>query len=431
MIRRAATLSLLLICCSCPGEQDGPSPNVLFVVMDTVRADHCSVYGYPRATTPNLVALARESTAYTDAWSPAGWTAPAHASMFTGLRPEHHGLNLGNRLFLPETSSTLAENLAAAGYHTYGASGSPVVSPTFGLVQGFQGFDLVMEEDGHEPEEIYRLALVEIRRATAEGRPFFVFLNDFRAHLTYIPSAESRQAFLPPDATPEEVEAGMAYGQPAAVRQIAESGPPPSPREIEILTALYDGEIRDVDSSLGKFLDVLRADGTLDQTLVIVTSDHGENLGDHGMMSHILSLHRSVRRVPLLIRHPGHFESGARVSATVRLEDLFPTVLEVCGLEVPEGLDGTSLRGVEGGRLSRAIHGPFKLAAGAAGAGHVPAPGASGPYSGSLKAVFDGQLHLIAGSDGKEELYDVRADPAEEVNRSSGGVPETLRGELP
>ena len=428
---RFATLMAVLLAVSACGEDPPPArPNVLLVVLDTVRADHCSLYGYHRPTTPYLEAFAQESTVYTQAWVSSGWTAPSHATLFTGLDPERHGLFYGNRLYLPERFTTLAESLAAAEYRTAGISASPVVGPEFGLVQGFDAFHSVVEGNGVVPDDVYVRALDEIRGARELGRRFFVFINDFRAHLPYTPTEESRRAFLPADATDEEVkEAGHYDPHDALGQYLGEISV--SERQIEIMTALYDGELRDADAALGRFLEVLRKEGALDDTMVVILSDHGENLGDHGLTSHFLSLHRSIRRVPLLIRHPARFGEGLTVPEVVRNADLFPTILEVCGVPVPGDIDGRSILEVSGGRISRAIHGPYNTSSGAMISGTPSSFGGSDKVRHSLSAVFDGASHLIVGSSGSEELYDVPSDPDEERNLAGDGVPEALRGLLP
>jgi arylsulfatase A-like enzyme len=170
-----------------------------------------------------------------------------------------------------------------------------------------------------------------------------------------------------------------------------------------------------VDAELGTLFDQLRAEGLLDNTLVIVTSDHGENLGDHDLWDHKFSLHRSIRHVPLVMRYPNAVAGPPRViDDVVRIEDLFPTVLDVCGITLPGDLDSQSLLGDTSGRLARASWAPH-LHALAGIRKRFPDVDPT-LFEASFRAVFDGRHHLIVRSDGATELYDVVADPGETLN---------------
>ena len=363
----AVALAFAMLAVSC-GECPRP-PNVVLIVMDTTRADRCSFSGYDRDTTPRLAALAREATVYLDAWSPSGWTAPAHASLFSGLRPEHHGLFRGNREFLGPEIETIAERLRGAGYRTACFSNNDAVSRSTGLAQGFEVF-VPLYEDSSRPYpwavethgRALRWALDQHRR----GAPFFLFINDMEPHLPYTPPEETAARFRRAGTSEDMVEWGrhllstQAWQHNLGISRLSRP-------QIEHASDLYDAEIRCLDELIGALVQGLRSEGILDETLFIVTADHGENLGEHGLMDHVFSLHRTIRHVPLLIRYPARFERGREVTEVVRLEDVPPTILEVCGLPPPGGLDGQSLLGETTGRISRAMMGPPREVPGSTG----------------------------------------------------------------
>jgi arylsulfatase A-like enzyme len=238
------------------------------LVLDTARGDRCSFNGYARPTTPRLEEFAKDAVTFLDAWSPAGWTGPAHATLFTGLRPDHHGV--------------------------------------------------------------------------------------------------------------------------------------------------YDGEMAALDAECGVLMDRLRADGILDDTVVVVVGDHGDAIGEHHALGHGYDLHRAIRYVPLVVRFPGRFDGGRRESAVVRLEDVMPTILELCGLPLPVGLDGVTLARDLAGRVSYFSQPRID---GVRAFVEKSVPGSDGrPWAAGVECVYDGKWHYLAYSDGREELYDTPNDPAEQRN---------------
>ena len=410
---------------ACEGR--APRPNVLIVVMDTTRADRCSVAGGAPGTTPALDRLARTGVSYSDAWSPGGWTAPAHASLFTGLRPEHHGVDVGLRMFLDASIPTLAEILGTAGWSTACFTNNELVGPGLGLDRGFQRWEgLYLDPLREYPwcDATHERALSWALDVDRAGGRFLLFVNDMEPHLPYTPPEDVARRFLPADATPEEIAQARAFDFPRTL-SVMLGRESVSPRERRILTALYDAEIATLDASIGRLLDRLASEGVLDRTLVVVCGDHGENIGDHGLWEHRFSLHRSIRHVPLVLRLPGVFDGGRTVADPVRLEDVFPTVLEACGLPVPAKLDGASLSGPVAGRIARAMQGPpvdFMDRV------RELVPGADvTPFEASWRAVYDGRYHYLTASDGRELLYDTADDPAEERDLGATDERDRLR----
>lgn len=393
--------------------------------MDTARGDRCSVTGYDRESTPELEALAREGINFRNAWSPAGWTGPAHASMFTGLLPKRHGFNRGNREYLDRKAVTLAERLRKAGYRTACLSNNPNVTTESGLVQGFETYHpMFLYPDVGYPSApaTHRNALEWVKRAKGQGEPFFLFINHFEPHLPYTPPEPFREQFRRPSVSPAEMDRVAAFDQGViqdhnlGIRRIP-------PGDLRIMSDLYDAEIACLDQAIGDFVAQLREAGLLDDTLLIITSDHGENLGDHGLVDHMFSLHRSIRYVPLIVRLPGGERAGEVIDEVVRLEDLFPTILETCGVEVPKGIDGQSILMNLGGRLAHATLGPPGkfIERALSDKGNVFDPT---PLMLDYEAAFDGRLHFIHSSNGVLEVFDITRDP-QETTPLRDDVPES------
>ncbi len=392
-------------------------PNVLVLVMDTTRADRCSFEGYARPTTPRLDEFAKDAVVFKDAWSPAGWTGPAHASLFTGLRPDHHGFHDGDRNYLAPNVPTLAEALQSQGYATACFSNNDWVAPDFGLTRGFADFEpLYARRDRPYPwaRETHEHAADWAERAAKDGRPFFLFVNDMEPHLPYSPPEEFQREFLRGDPTPEEIAAGRAYDLPQSLAYLLHAAET-TPRQLGVMSDLYDAEIATLDHEIGVLFDRLRGDGLLDSALVVVVGDHGELFGEHHMTQHGHSLHRAVRRVPLLVRYPKKFDGGRVVTSLVRLEDVMPTILELCGAPPPANLDGESLTRAGPRPNSIAVQGPdsSKKARFEAMLAHgVDAT----PLTAGIEAVYDGRMHFIRSTDGRRELYDDDRDPDEGEN---------------
>jgi arylsulfatase A-like enzyme len=392
-------------------------PNVLVLVMDTTRADRCSFEGYPRPTTPRLDEFAKDAVVFRDAWSPAGWTGPAHASLFTGLRPDHHGFHDGDRNYLAPNVPTLAEALQTVGYATGCFTNNDFVAPEFGLTRGFVDVVPMYARPRPRPKpwahETHALAADWATAQSRAGKPFFLFVNDMEPHIPYDPPQEDAQRFLRGDPTPAEVAAGRAYDLPQALAYTLHAAEL-TPRQLGVLSDLYDAEIASLDREIGTLLDRLRQDGVLDSTFVVILGDHGELFGEHHMMQHGHSLHRAARRVPLLVRYPKTFDGGRVVSSLVRLEDVPATILELCGARTPERFDGVPLDRDVARPPSIAVQGrdPSKKARFES----MVAGADATPLTVGIEAVYDGRFHFLSYTDGRRELYDESKDPDESEN---------------
>jgi arylsulfatase A-like enzyme len=389
-------------------------PNVLLLVMDTTRGDRCSVGGYPRPTTPRLDEFAKDAVVFRDAWSPANWTAPAHASLFSGLRVEHHGMHRGNRRYLPDGFTTLAERFAAAGWSTACFTNNSIISSDFGLTQGFG--TVVPLYERHDLPYPWARTTHEEAAAWAEteakaGRPFFLFVNDMEPHIPYTPLPEMAARFVRGTPTPEEAAAASSWEYPHTIGYSVHAEELTDAQR-DLLSDLYDAEIATLDAEIGVLFDRLRADGLLDSTLVVVVGDHGENLGEHHLFEHSLGLHRTLLHVPLVARLPGKFDRGRVVGDVVRLEDVFPTVLETCGLSVPPDTDGVALDRDLPGRIARAVQYPQEDRREGIEKLYGALPAVT-PLLRGVESAYDGRFHFMRYSDGAEELFDVGEDPGE------------------
>lgn len=286
--------------------------NVLFITVDTVRADHLPPYGYQRLTAPAITRLAREGVTFHSAFTPVPLTLPAHSSVFTGMQPFHHGVRDNGGFYLDPQRPTLATMLKANGFRTAAFVSAFVLDSRWGLASGF---DRYFDNFAVSAADLDAMARVQRPggETWAEARQwldqhvhekFFVWLHLFDPH--------------------------SPYG-------------PPEPYRSQYSDRPYDGEIAYSDSIIGQVIEYLEAKRTLDNTLVIFLSDHGEGLGDHGEDEHGLLAYDSTLHVPWIIRLPGRARAGSVVDRPVSLIDVVPTVLALLGVAAPSGLDGVNL----------------------------------------------------------------------------------------
>lgn len=375
MTRSIALVTAILVCTSvaCRGRSIvSPSRTtpVVLISIDTVRSDHLPAYGYNGVETPNIDALRGDSILYTRAYSHVPLTLPSHASLLTGMLPNDTGVhdNVGFRL--PDSLPTLAQLLAKNGYSTGAAVSAFVLRRETGIGRGFEFFDDEVEPLGtdktigrvqRDGRETLRSLEKWLSRNT--GKPFFAFLHLYEPHTPYTPP------------------------QPYASRY----------------TNRYDGEIAYADAIVGNLIDDLKQKGLYDKALIILLSDHGEGLNDHGEEEHGIFLYREALQVPLIVKLPRAQRGGETVKRPVQLIDVFPTILERTGTPAPPDprRTGQSLLAPGNGGTPRQI------------------------YAESYYARFHfgwSDLHsLIAGNDHyirapRPELYDLASDPAEKRN---------------
>ncbi len=313
----------------------GPSskPNIIVINIDTLRADHLETYGSQWPTSPHISKLARESTVFDHCYSHASWTPPSVASLFTSLYPSQHGSLGKDRIPLPEGNLTMAETFAKAGYFTAAFSSSPFVHPDFGFAQGFRVFGF------EDHENAARLTgMVEKWLAERPAGPFFLYVMYFDPHFPYVPPQQYRDMFRKGrDGKPlwqdERVPAIKSlFGLSAEIGR----------ESYNFLHGSYRGEIAFTDDKLGMLIRSLRKAGLLENSVLVLTSDHGEEFLEHGGFGHGNTLYEEQLHVPLLIRLPGGLHGGRRVKSVVRQVDIFPTLLDFANMEHPRPMEGKS-----------------------------------------------------------------------------------------
>ncbi len=333
----AVPVLLLAFGGGCGRDPQVSRPSVVLVSIDTLRADHVGLYGYERDTTPFLDRFARDCLVFERALSCAPWTLIAHMTMLTGLYPVQHGV-VENDLALNPRTELLAERLRRAGYQTVGLYCPGWIHARHGFDRGFDVFRAHADAEGaalHLQEELARLD---------RGRPFFLFLHLFDAHSGPL-EREGRAVYTSPPPYQDFFWPGVEERLPAlSALEQWESIRSLDPGQLAAIVATYDGGIRHVDAKLEEMLGELEHGGWLENALVIVTSDHGEALGQrearlrgHG------TFYQEGLHVPLLVRHPRGLRAGERVQGLVTLADIAPTILAVAGLAPDAELPGQSL----------------------------------------------------------------------------------------
>ena len=315
----------------------GAGPNVLLIVIDTLGADHLGSYGAGGDISPNLDRLAAEGRRFANAYTVAPWTQPSMASLFTGRMPSAHRLqNLPGTL--APGHSTLAERFEDAGYRTHGVVSHFLLGKKFGFSQGFSSYDesAVQKHTGISSERVTDSALTWLTELKGDGGgtdPFFLFVHYFDPHFVY----HDHRSIDLAEASDGPVESGMPIWELRDIRADLESS------DIEYLVSLYREEIVFTDQHVGRLIDFLDEAGLGPNTLVVVTSDHGEELMEHGWIGHTRTLYGELLRVPLLLRQPGVISPGV-VERNASLVDISPTLADiVLGADAGGAEDGRSL----------------------------------------------------------------------------------------
>lgn len=347
--------------------------NVIVITLDTTRWDRLGVYGDRSASTPNLDTLAREGVLFEQAFAAAPLTLPAHSTIFTGLLPPAHGVRDNGGYVLDPRHTTLATMLKQSGWQTGAFVGAFVLDSKWGLNQGFDTY-----VDKFDVSKYQSISLGDVARRAGEvvdnalpwleghaARRFFAWLHFYDAHSPY---------------------------------------DPPEPFKSRFADHPYSGEISYVDDQIGRVLQWLDARGLADRTIVVALADHGESLTEHGEGTHGLFIYDATTRIPFIIRAPFSGTRGRRVTATVRSEDVTPTILDLVGLPVPRDVQGRSL---------------VPLLTGATRDMNLDAYSESlyarNHYGWSeLKALRSGRFKFIATT--RPELYDLEKDPGELTN---------------
>jgi arylsulfatase A-like enzyme len=321
--------------------------NVLLIAIDTLRADHLGCYGYQRNTSPSLDALARQSVLFEKFYTPAVPTQPSYTTMYTGQYPITHGIvSHGGEVSLSERAPFLPELLQRAGYTTCAVDSMRAMKPWF--ARGYEFYIDPSSRLSHRHaatcEDVNSRSLPWLRQHAEEK--FFLFVHYWDPHTPYLPPQRYRDLFYRGDPTdPARDTLAPLRKQPFGewwLQGWLSEFPQPL-RDAEYVVAMYDGEIRYADDGAGALLGALEDTGIADDTLVIVFSDHGENMYHHGIFFDHHGLYEGAIHCPLIVRWPGRAPAGRRVPHLVQHTDLAPTILRACGLEPPAAIEGTSL----------------------------------------------------------------------------------------
>jgi len=324
-------------------------PNVVLYVIDTLRADRLGCYGYARPTSPRIDAFARSAVVFRDAVAQSSWTLPATASLLTGRTPPHHGaIDVGTAL-LPNVV-TLPERLRARGYRTAAFVTNSLASRSYGLDRGFAEFHLYPERPGQRattylPARILQHRVRRWLQRNATREPFFLYVHATDPHWPYLPAPRHARPFRQPGRTRADERSAVRAGRSYFFgNEHHGERPTTMPRDrVAVLSDLYDGDVRAADEAFGVLMDDLAGLDLLDRTLVVLTSDHGEEFLDHDGLGHGQTLHDEVLHVPLAVRLPGGTGGGERVQATVQQIDVVPTILALAGVAPGAELEGRSL----------------------------------------------------------------------------------------
>lgn len=423
---------------------------MLIVLWDTVRADHLSLYGYPRPTTPNLSRFAEDAAVFEAAVSPGMWTVPSHGSLFTGLPVAAHGADTG-WIWLDHRFTTVAEHFRTHGWATWAWSTNPYLSSATNLLQGFDHVEtswsgpwaadcaaatagkLLPDDASVEispkwtakgkaegwPEHLtaYKEAGPVLHKAFAawlDGRPadappFFAYLNYLEAHHPRVPSASARETVMDEATRANALTTDLSL---FATMSAMEDRHTFSAADTAALNGLYDAALVDLDQTTGALLQDLAARGLLDNTIVVIVSDHGEHLGEHGLYDHRWSLREPLIHVPLVVRWPGHVSPGRR-STPVSTQSLFPTLVALTGLPLPDHVRAPSWFEPRDGPVFSELWRPNP---------RLPFIERAWPdvppnrWRKRYQAVRNDQWKVVHSSDGGGAAFDLSLDPTESTD---------------
>jgi len=333
----AIGFSLLLGGCDSCNNDVAKRPNILFIMIDTLRADHLHSYGYQRRTSDTIDSLAEKGWLFDQHIASASQTVPSTLSLLLSQHPAEHGFRhegvshfTGNRPFYPDTFLFLPEVLSQAGFATAAYVSNPYLTQENGFAQGFDDF-VYSHQRG---ESLTAAARGWLEHDWNRKRPFFVYLHYFDVHWKYDP--------LP--------EYAAKFEAPAAGRVMYSTGAPNTtmrPEDLAATVAAYDGEVAYVDDQVATLLETLATLNIEDETVIVVTSDHGDEFLDHGGLGHGTTVYGELTRVPLVIVYPDAFEPGKRIEYLTRHVDLAPTLLGLVGIDPPASFRGHSLTKAE------------------------------------------------------------------------------------
>ena len=410
-------------------------PNVILIVMDTVRADHLPMYGYVRDTTPNIRKFSEKATLFPRSFASGSMTLSTHASIFTGLYAFQHGAHCTEQLPegqpLSDDLKTIAEDLNEKGYLTIGiVSNYGFLSDVFHMDQGFQYFDNRMPVHFFSPTKPYYLRQIIgmfltryvapekradvykkaddintevfslLDKVKKEKQPFFLFVNYMDAHRPHMPPPPFDTLYPGKNASIDtSFNNRMSEEIMTLKRNITEE-------EKNHLISQYDGSIAYLDSQIGELIDRIKNIGLYESSLIIITSDHGEAFGERNLMEHGVSVYQDQDYVPLIIKFP-NAEEGLIADDVVNSVDLMPTILDVTGYEIPEDIQGVSVLRLKNGNTRKVISESYP---------NKYLLSWHARFHRIERAIISWPHKFISSTAGKKELYDLSKDPDEKVD---------------
>jgi arylsulfatase A-like enzyme len=405
------------------------APNVLLISIDSLRADHLGCYGYRRDTSPSIDRLAREGALFRTVVSPTSWTLPAHLTLLTAQPPPHHGVTGDMQRLRPE-AILLSETLWEAGYATAGFVSAPYLDAAYGYSQGFDHYDDYSVANRSDEASRRGITSPRLFGIVSEWlsewdrgqrrRPFFAFVHMWDVHYDYAPPPPYDTMF---DPDYRGTVSGDILG-PAVHARMDE-------RDLAHVIALYDGEIRFTDGYVGRLVQQLEQLGVADDTIIVVTADHGEEFFEHGNKGHRPTLYDEALLVPLVVRYPAQVPPGVVVGPQVRLMDVAPTILALAGVPRPAAFGTKADAPHAACDLTPWIVGgppatlpPLTAFSDLLGSGLVPSVAA-------VRTQTQKFIQVVAG-DRREERYDLSRDPGERVDLAGAdaGADGALRSEL-
>jgi arylsulfatase A-like enzyme len=393
----------------------GPArpPNVLLISIDTLRPDMLGCYGYDRPTSPTLDLLAGEGVLFENAFTTSPWTLPAHGSLLTGLYPRHHGATRESRA-LRRNIPTLGEILSKQGFSTMAIVNSHYVGRRYGFSRGFDEFVYVQEHmSEREPSEVVDTALSWLSNRR-EG-PFFLLLHAYDVHSDYGALPEYERMFVLP-------YQGKIDGSTEQLLEIGRNTVDLDASDVDHLIDLYAAGIRQMDAELARLIEHLRATEELENTLIIVVSDHGEEFFEHGGLLHARTQYDEVIRIPLILRGPG-VPRGHRIATPVSINDILPTTLALVGVQWDGAFDGMDVSRLWRSEASDAARG--RILFGEADQ-HNEKPDIT------RYARYQRYKLIYNRLTRQSSLYDLRADPRErrDVSDAQPQIKQQLMNEL-
>jgi arylsulfatase A-like enzyme len=400
------------------GGDRGRVRNIILIVVDTLAAQNLGFMDYDRNTCPFLDKFANESIVFENAYTPKAETLPSFASLFTGLHPANHKV-LENGMTVPENVHSLVEDFRDAGFATWGVPAFRVIGPQYGINRGFEYYG------NAPPDPLPASRVIERVRRILEGEPqlgepslkdtdnrILLFIHFYDTHTEYTPDPEILASFAEPyydgpvDGTWEQFN---RYNH----REIKYNQ-----SDLRRITDLYDAEIGTLDDRLAELFEIFKRTGLWDNSIIVFTADHGENLGEHHYLTHGPPYEKALH-IPLVIHFPGGKFGGRRMEALVENTDVMPTLMSLCRVHTDSGTDGSSFLPLLFGETPESdISRDYLFAC-----------GACDDNSGRALSIFDGRYRLTMNLDWSAEpvLYDVRKDPHEDRDITGENPEQSIR----